>query len=258
MLNNSSNLRKIGNRLIQLVIFMVTYLFIYNQVFNKTDLPGLLRTVGNDLLKPGFQKQLALIMVLMLVNWGLETVKWRYLIAKVEQVSFFRALQAVLAGVSISSFTPNRIGEYFGRAFILKKNRVEGILITVVGSMSQLLVTILTGTLALLVFIPHYLLDSPFRHGWLYSGTVIFVLGLDSLLVALFFNISFLARFKKKILRKRLKRIRKFFRVFTFYHNRELGTVMMLSLARYIFFPCSFTCCSGCLMFRSRILTHWY
>ena len=32
-----------------------------------------------------------------------------------------KSLMAVFSGITISIFTPNRIGEYFGRVFILKK-----------------------------------------------------------------------------------------------------------------------------------------
>ena len=239
-MNNLSKIQKIANRLIQLVIFVITYLFIYNQVFHRTDLPGLLSGIKDDLLKPVFQIRLTIIILLMTVNWCIETIKWRFLIAKVEQIGFFKALQAVLAGVSISSFTPNRIGEYFGRAFVLKKSRIEGILITLVGSMSQLLVTVIAGTISMLIFIPGWLVGTPFRHGFLYTGTIIFVLTLDIVLLALFFNLSFLGRFKKQIIRKRFKRIRKFFRIFAFYHNRELATVLILSLARYFVFSTQF------------------
>ena len=43
MRNNLSKLRKIENLLIQGVIFIATYFFIYKQVFLKTDMPGMLK-----------------------------------------------------------------------------------------------------------------------------------------------------------------------------------------------------------------------
>ena len=181
------------------------------------------------------------VVILMVVNWSLEAVKWKYLIGKVEEVSFFKAFQAVLTGVSVSSFIPNRVGEFFGRVFILKTaNRIEAILITVVGSMSQLLITVLAGSLGLLVFIPRYLPDDRFSHGYLYDTLVVLVIILDFLLVTLFFKISFLAALKERILRKGLKGLRRFFRIFAFYHNREMATVMLLSLSRYLVFTTQF------------------
>jgi hypothetical protein len=60
------------------------------------------------------------------------------------------------------------------------------------------------------------------------------------LLVALFFKLSFLATLKERILQNRLKRLQPFFRVFAFYHNREMATVMLLSLFRYLVFSTQF------------------
>ncbi|MCX6284202.1 MAG: lysylphosphatidylglycerol synthase domain-containing protein [Bacteroidetes bacterium] len=232
-----TKLYKRYNLLIQLVILVVTYIFIINQVFWKQDLPALLKALEDDLVSSKFLWMLALIMLLMVLNWMIEAWKWKNLIRKVEQVSLQQSVLAVLTGVTISSFTPNRVGEFFGRAFILKKaSHVEGILITVIGSMSQLLVTILTGSVALLVFLPVFMPAAEFIQGYLYYAFVFLVLLLDIILLGLFFNVSFLSTWKEKILQNGLSRIRKYFRVFTMYSNRDLWTLMGLSFARYFVF----------------------
>ncbi len=229
------------NLLIQLAIFLLTCLFIYHQVFRKTDLSGLLQTLEDYLGKAEFQTGLLLVVVLMIVNWSIEAYKWKYLIGKVEDLSFLSAFQAVLTGISISSFMPNRVGEFFGRVFILKTaSRIEGILITVVGSMSQLLITILAGSIALLIFIPRYLSEAVFSHGYFFYSLITLVAALDILLVSLFFKISFLSTLKERILQNGLKRLRKFFRIFAFFHNREMATIVLLSLARYLVFSTQF------------------
>ena len=240
-MKNLSKVQKIVNLLIQLAVFLLTCLFIYHQVFQKTNLPGLLVTLSDDLIKPGFQAGLMLVIALMFVNWSIEAFKWKYLIGKIEEITFFDSLQAVLTGISISSFIPNRVGEFLGRVYILKTaSRIEGILITVVGSMSQLLITVIAGSIALLIFIPQYLAEVGFSHGYLYYGLSALVLTLDFLLVALFFKISFLATLKEQILQNGLKRLRKFFRVFAFYQNREMATLMLLSFSRYLVFSTQF------------------
>ena len=222
-MKNLSKVQKILNLLIQVAILLVTSLFIYHQVFQKTGLCLLLLTLENDLMKSEFQTGILLVLFMMIVNWGIEAVKWKYLIGKVEEVGFFKSFQAILTGISISSFIPNRVGEYFGRIFILKTaSRIEGILITMVGSMSQLLITVLAGSVALLVFIPHYLSFAGFSLGYLYYCLITLVLTLDFLLVSLFFKLSFLATLKERLLQNGLKRLRKFFSVFVFYHNREM------------------------------------
>jgi len=232
---------KTYNRLLQVVILIIAYFFIIKQVFWKQNLPSLIRTLEDDIVTVRFLLFLAIVLLMMIFNWMLETLKWKMLISKIEKVSFIRALEAVLTGVTISSFTPNRIGEYFGRVFVLKRaSRAEGILITILGSMSQLLVTIVTGSVALVLFFPFLFPHSQYIREYLYIAFITLILGLDFLLVSLFFNVSFLATMKEKILRNGLKRIRKYFRIFTLYSNGELALVLFLSLARYIVFSTQF------------------
>lgn len=238
---NPAKLRKIENLSIQVLILIITYLFLYNQVFKKTDIPGIIKNLSEDFNKPDFNSQVILLALMMIINWSVEALKWKLLIGKIEKVSFFKSLQGVLTGISVSSFTPNRIGEFFGRAFILKQaSHVEGILITVLGSMSQLLVTLLTGSLALVIFLPWCLPEAVFSHGYLYFTILALILFLDILLLGLFFNVAFLSTLKEKILRNGLKKIRRFFRVFAFYRNIELLLVMLLSLLRYFIFSTQF------------------
>jgi len=240
-MRNPAKVRKIENRSIQLVILVITYWFIYNQIFQKTDLPGIVKSFGKDLTQPDFKSKICLLIGMMILNWSIEAVKWKMLIGKIEKVSFFKSLQGVLTGISISSFTPNRVGDFFGRAFILRKaSHVEGILVTVLGSMAQLLITVLVGSAALMVFLPGVLPKALFSHGYLYMTILALVMLLDLLLLAMFFNVAFLATLKEKILRNGLKKIRRFFRVFAFYHNRELAITLLLSFMRYAVFSTQF------------------
>lgn len=88
----------------------------------------------------------------MLVNWSIEAVKWKISVRPVQEVGFFRALQAVFSGVSFSVSTPNRMGEYLGRLLYMKEgNRLKTISITIVGSISQLIITLLAGCAGLLL-----------------------------------------------------------------------------------------------------------
>ncbi len=240
-MKNKTKIGKTYNLIIQLVILVLTYGFIYDQVFDKKNLPLILQELGEDFSNPDVIWLMCLVVFMMFVNWAIETIKWRYLMAKIERIGFWRSYQAVLTGVTISSFTPNRIGEYFGRVFILNTgSRIEGILITVLGSMSQLLITIFTGSLAMLAFIPLFM-----THYWSYNSYLLYaigavVFGFNALLLGFYLNVSFLSTFKEKILRNGLKRIRKFFRIFAFYHNKELLSVLLYSFLRYLVFSTQF------------------
>jgi len=238
---NRTKVRKTYNLLIQLAILVLTYYFIYLQVFEKTGMERVFRAVKEGWSTSAFTNAAVYLSALMLVNWGIEAAKWKYMIGKIEKVGFLKAYYAVLTGVAVSSFTPNRIGEYFGRVFVLDKaSRFEGTLITILGSMSQLLVTIITGSAALLVFIPFWPGPHAYINGYLLYILAAVVIGLVLVLLGLFLNVSFLSSLKEKLLKSRLKRFRKFFRVFAFFHSRELLTILGLSFLRYLVFASQF------------------
>ena len=93
-----------------------------------------------------------LVFVLMFINWSLEALKWKISVQRVQPVSFFRSLKAVFSGVSFSVTTPNRTGEYLGRVLYMDDgNRLRVISLTILGSISQLLVTIFFGLLGLFI-----------------------------------------------------------------------------------------------------------
>jgi hypothetical protein len=58
----------------------------------------------------------------------------------------------VLSGVSFSVSTPNRVGEYLGRVMYMDAgNKLKTISITIVGSISQLIITLLMGCIGLII-----------------------------------------------------------------------------------------------------------
>jgi len=94
-----------------------------------------------------------LVILLMILNWGLEAIKWRLLLLPIEKISLRTSFKAVLAGSSITMLTPNRIGEFGGRILFLKNtHRLKAISISILGSISQLFITFLFGTIGLVYF----------------------------------------------------------------------------------------------------------
>lgn len=92
------------------------------------------------------------VIILVVVNWGLEARKWQLLIQPLEKISFLKAFNATLSGVAFALNTPNRIGEYGGRVLFLKDgHRLKAVSLTVAGSFSQLLITLIAGTIGMLI-----------------------------------------------------------------------------------------------------------
>ncbi len=95
--------------------------------------------------------QFWMVLILMLLNWGLEALKWKWLLASLEKTSLLRSFKAVLAGVALALNTPNRIGEYGGRVlYVSEGKRIPAISLSIAGSFSQLIITLLMGGLGLI------------------------------------------------------------------------------------------------------------
>lgn len=93
---------------------------------------------------------LVAVILLMIVNWSIETWKWMIAVQRVQPVKFFTAFKAVLSGVSFSVSTPNRVGEYVGRVLYMEEgNRLKAISLTIMCSISQLIITVLMGCIGL-------------------------------------------------------------------------------------------------------------
>jgi hypothetical protein len=90
-----------------------------------------------------------LAVLLMPVNWMLETLKWKRLASMNSKLTFVQALGGVLAGVTIGTATPNRVGEFAGRIYSAPEgDRKELLLLSFVSSFSQVMVTVMFGCLS--------------------------------------------------------------------------------------------------------------
>jgi hypothetical protein len=99
---------------------------------------------------------LLLVVLLMPVNWAIETFKWYVLVNRFQKLSFLKCYEAILSGVSLAMNTPNRIGEYGGRVLYLEPSfRMRGVALTILCSVSQLFVTLVLGFISLVIFKPH-------------------------------------------------------------------------------------------------------
>ena len=186
----------------------------------------------DDIFKT-FQYNYLLIAVLLLfLNWGIETVKWQFVIKQTIKITWISAFKKIMTGITIGFITPNRIGEIPARAILLndKENLKDLVVQTSVGAYSQLIVTILFGAISALftlhlfeitgiLFIKIFLI--------LISCFAILSYFFQKLIVKLIYNIAY---FKKNKILDGLSH----------YNNKELIYVLFLSIIRYIVFAFQF------------------
>lgn len=175
------------------------------------------------------------VFMLMFLNWGLETFKWQRLIGKIEKIPFLKAYMAIFTGVTASVFTPNRVGEYIGRVFILENRKpAQGILITLMGSFAQILVYLAGGSMAGLVLFYRYIL--PWKPqlnflSWILTPAVVLVFT-GSILI--FANLPYFIRLSRRLLPRRWHKIRSWVSVLGMYSRPEMLKIMAISFLRYL------------------------
>jgi hypothetical protein len=94
------------------------------------------------------------ILMLAIFNWMCEAQKFRILIRSALKLSWFKSFLTILAGMSVSNFTPARTGEYIGRSLTLPSvHPVKVIIATVTGNLAQVMVTYGLGIVGLLALL---------------------------------------------------------------------------------------------------------
>jgi uncharacterized membrane protein YbhN (UPF0104 family) len=174
---------------------------IYDQIKHQPDLPTSWIRIKQSVQSAAIWN-LVVVIFLMIINWSIEALKWKISIQQIQPVSFSRSFRAVLSGVSFSVNTPNRIGEYLGRVlYIDEGNRLRAVSLTIVCSISQIIITLLTGFIGL-IFIKQKIVSETIGGGYsnlwlqmLQYGVLISLL----ILTLIYFRLSLLTGLVDKI-----------------------------------------------------------
>ncbi len=213
---------------------------IYQQILHQQNLPAAWTHMRTTVMEKGWLLML-LVVVMMFLNWGLEARKWQLLVQPLEEVPFRRAFGAILSGVSLSVNTPNRIGEYGGRILYLRnKNKLKAIAATIVGSFSQLIITIVFGLIGFIYYINQYEMtrggnfDPAVREKLLLA----FLLVICTLVFILYFRLQIIVTLFEKI--PWLRKVKVFIQIIARYSPTELRKLLLLSALRYTVFSAQY------------------
>jgi hypothetical protein len=216
------------------LLFIVLSWSLYKQIINQQDLDLRWLEIKESWMHAPFW----LVIFLMFLNWGIEARKWQLLVAHVQKLSFVKALKSVFAGCSVTMLTPNRVGEYGGRILYVEEgNRIKAISLTIIGSISQLLITMIVGCLGLLYFrffsqnTVNILSNIPtfWSNGLIYLSIAVTVF-----LFLFYLRIGWLVRMMEKV--NAFQKITKHISVLDEFDNKQLLNILLLSFIRYLVF----------------------
>jgi hypothetical protein len=164
---------------------------------------------------------LGVTIVLMFVNWGLESIKWKYLISKIEQTNFSKAIRAVLYGQALNNWVPYGIADYGGRlVYVGKKNRKKALYSVFLGNWAKFVVSFGLGSVAFLLYL------NPQKFFFIYN---VFVVILFLFLIYSYFNTErFLSFFQ------RFRLVQKIEQVNASYIKQDYQRNLLFSLLRYL------------------------
>ncbi len=178
------------------------------------------------------------VIVLSFINWGIEAKKWQLVIRGIQQISYPVAFKAVLSGVALSLNTPNRIGEYGGRIlYINEGNRIKAISLSIAGSMSQLIVTLLMGCGGLIFILLTKQPGVGFIMGlsFFWIKILLFISAVTAgILLVIYFRLSWLIKIIEKI--SAVVKYAQYISVLEDFHAKELLRLLFLSFFRFLVF----------------------
>ncbi|MBA4198688.1 MAG: hypothetical protein C0459_14155 [Chitinophaga sp.] len=220
------------------VLFIWLSFSIYHQIQQQQNLKHTWQTIINSFAAKQWLL-LSLVIVMMFINWGLEAVKWQYLMSNIQPVSFGKAYKAIFAGQAFAFNTVNSVGEFLGRMFYLDDgNRLRSISLTMVGSLSQLIVTFIMGIAGLVymrwfMFSPSVLKPYGLSLFWLQGLTVILT-AVTIFLLLLYYALSWVITIVEKIpfISKYVYLIQKIEEL----HAKQLTRILLFSFLRYVVF----------------------
>ncbi|MDR6341164.1 hypothetical protein HNQ91_004237 [Filimonas zeae] len=215
---------------------MLTYA-IYRRIQQQENLKNSWQVIQQSLRGPQ-QWKIWLVMALSLVNWGIEARKWQVLVQSVQKISLFRAFQAVLSGLAMTLFVPNRVGEYVGRILYMDEgNRLRSVALTLVGSVSQLVVTMVAGIGGLIYMRTYILTEGRHLEGlsefW-FDGLLYAIIVGTLLLLLVYYKLSSITVWVERI--PFVSKFSYFIQNVETLHWRELTRVLSLSVCRFTVF----------------------
>lgn len=227
---NRAKLLKIAETAIKIIIVLAGCWILYVKIIENQDFTEMWSNIKDSFSSPKGILLMTAALLLIPVNVAVEAMKWKKSIQPIENVPFSKAFTAIFTGMTAGMFFPNRTGDFLGRIFILEKgNRVKAAMLTFVGNIAQMIVTVSLGCFACVFFVG--------RLRWLVLLAATTVLGL---LLVLFFNIKIFKYLRVFIPNKWRGKTDSYMGVFNVFSRKELLTILLLAFAKYMVYSLQF------------------
>ncbi|SEJ54518.1 Uncharacterized membrane protein YbhN, UPF0104 family [Dyadobacter sp. SG02] len=219
---------------IKLVVTGLVLSYIYRTFRNEQKGIGDIGNVFGEIWSAQNVPVFVLMVLLVPVNWALESLKWQKLISRIMPLSFRDALRGTLTGLAVGVAVPAQLGDTLGRVAALRSDRrLEAIGAALISNGIQFYVSVLAGAC-----------------GWIYLNHQLAIpdtarLAVNSILLLIIFLGPALLSFRKQIdtwepSRGFFVKIKEYLNVIGRYAPAELATGIGYGLLRYVVFLSQF------------------
>lgn len=131
---------------IKLVVTALVLSYIYRTFRNEQKGIGDIGNVFGEIWSVQNAPVIVLMLVLVPVNWALESLKWQKLISRIIPISFRDAMRGTLTGLAVGVAVPAQLGDTLGRVAALRSDRrLEAIGAALISNGIQFYVSVLAG-----------------------------------------------------------------------------------------------------------------
>ena len=230
------NQKKTISLLVKLIIGLISFYIIYSRL---KSIPHFKEQCFFWFSEPKFYSILLLVLGLMLVNWGIETYKWKLITQQIQQVPYSLALKSIFSGICVGNIAPGRALEFLAKiAFFKPENRASITVLHFINGMFQMLITVAAGLISIVYKLKQSQQSTAIIYGALAAG----------ILMILFFC---WAIFNAHYIHQKLK----FFKWFKAFGDNQIGftkslilKLISLSIIRYAVFTTQFYLIYNALM----------
>ena len=178
---------------------------------------------------------IALILFLMVANWGAEAWKWKVVAAKIEKLSVWQAVKGVLTGLSLGFVTPHSWGDYAGRIWQMEeKNREMALGGILLSRGAQLAITLIFGLPGFLYLLGHSGSITPGADNLFFFLCIVFAIITPMSIIYIGSISSWLGLFLKQF------KWFAFLEVLTHFTPKDSLQLLAISLLRYLIFSTQF------------------
>jgi uncharacterized membrane protein YbhN (UPF0104 family) len=235
----------IGKLIVTILIGVYIYTTFQNEQKGVADIRAELDRIFS------FQHAPVMLMMLVMVpvNWALESKKWQHLVRKVTPMSFWDAFRGTLTGLAIGVAAPAQLGDTLGRvAAIRSDKRLQAIGAAVVSNGIQFYVSVIAGAIAWYHLEGTLFMSEASKNLIGSALCIVIVLGW---LVVIFRKPLLTWKSERAIFQK----LHTYFKIIGTYSNRELMLATFFGVARYLVFLTQFMLALSLFNFKLSVPT---